>query len=83
MDAGCLRQPKPLPNEAGIRSFPDRPWSGPLDGQDGGESDGGRQHARGVARAMSAGLTRGELAQLETICQKLAWANDTSEVPIP
>jgi DNA-binding MarR family transcriptional regulator len=43
----------------------------------------GRRHARGVARAMTAGLTRGELAQLETICQKLAWANDTSEVPIP
>ena len=43
----------------------------------------GRRHARGVARAMTAGLTRGELAQLETICQKLAWANDTREVPIP
>ena len=43
----------------------------------------GRQHARGVARAMTAGLTRGELAQLETLCRKLAWANDTSEVPIP
>jgi DNA-binding MarR family transcriptional regulator len=43
----------------------------------------GRRHARGVGRAMTAGLTRGELAQLETICQKLAWANDTSEVPIP
>jgi DNA-binding MarR family transcriptional regulator len=43
----------------------------------------GRRHARGVARAMTAGLTHGELAQLETICQKLAWANDTSEVPIP
>jgi DNA-binding MarR family transcriptional regulator len=43
----------------------------------------GRRHARGVARAMTAGLTRGELAQLETICQKLAWANDTNEVPIP
>ena len=43
----------------------------------------GRRHARGVARAMTAGLTRGELAQLETLCQKLAWANDTSEVPIP
>ena len=40
----------------------------------------GRRHARGVARAMTAGLTRGELAQLETICRKLAWANDTSEV---
>ena len=43
----------------------------------------GRRHARGVARAMTAGLTRGELAQLETICRKLAWANDKSEVPIP
>ena len=43
----------------------------------------GRQHARGVARAMTAGLTRGELAQLETICRKLAWANDKNEVPIP
>jgi DNA-binding MarR family transcriptional regulator len=43
----------------------------------------GRRHARGVARAMTAGLTRGELAQLETICQKLAWANDKNEVPIP
>ena len=43
----------------------------------------GRRHARGVARAMTAGLTRGELAQLETICRKLAWANDSSEVPIP
>jgi DNA-binding MarR family transcriptional regulator len=36
----------------------------------------GRRHARGVARAMTAGLTHGELAQLETICRKLAWAND-------
>ena len=43
----------------------------------------GRRHARGVARAMTSGLTRGELAQLRTICRKLAWANDTSEVPIP
>jgi DNA-binding MarR family transcriptional regulator len=43
----------------------------------------GRRHARGVAQAMTAGLTRGELAQLETICRKLAWANDKSEVPIP
>ncbi len=42
----------------------------------------GRRHARGVARAMTAGLTRGELAQLETLCRKLAWANDKSEVPI-
>jgi DNA-binding MarR family transcriptional regulator len=43
----------------------------------------GHRHARGVARAMTAGLTRGELTQLETICRKLAWANETSEVPIP
>ena len=43
----------------------------------------GRRHARGVARAMTAGPTRGELAQLETICRKLAWANDKNEVPIP
>ena len=43
----------------------------------------GRRHARGVARAMTAGLTPAELAQLETACRKLAWANDTSEVLIP
>jgi DNA-binding MarR family transcriptional regulator len=43
----------------------------------------GRRHARGVARAMTAGLTRAELAQLQTICRKLARANDKSEVPIP
>ena len=47
----------------------------------------GRQHARGVARAMTAGLTAAELAQLETICRKLAAApmatTDTSEVLIP
>ena len=42
----------------------------------------GRRHARGVARAMTAGLTRGELAQLETLCQKLAWVNEKSEVLI-
>ena len=36
----------------------------------------GRRHARSVARAMTAGLTRAELAQLETICRKLACAND-------
>ena len=35
----------------------------------------GRRHARGVARAMTAGLSPGELAQLETICLKLAAAN--------
>ena len=47
----------------------------------------GRRHARGVARAMTAGLTAAELAQLETICRKLAAApmatTDTSEVGIP
>jgi DNA-binding MarR family transcriptional regulator len=32
----------------------------------------GRQHARGVAGAMTAGLDPGELRQLETICLKLA-----------
>ena len=32
----------------------------------------GRRHARGVARAMTAELSAGELAQLETICRKLA-----------
>ena len=35
----------------------------------------GRSHARSVARAMTAGLSPGELAQLETICYKLAAAN--------
>ena len=34
----------------------------------------GRRHARGVARAMTAGLSPGELAQLETMCLKLAAA---------
>jgi DNA-binding MarR family transcriptional regulator len=32
----------------------------------------GRRHARSVAHAMTAGLTPGELRQLETICLKLA-----------
>jgi DNA-binding MarR family transcriptional regulator len=32
----------------------------------------GRQHARGVARALTAGLDPGELRQLEAICLKLA-----------
>jgi DNA-binding MarR family transcriptional regulator len=32
----------------------------------------GRRHARGVARALTSRLDRGELAQLETICLKLA-----------
>jgi DNA-binding MarR family transcriptional regulator len=35
----------------------------------------GRRHARGVARAMTAGLSPGELRQLETICLKLAATN--------
>ena len=43
----------------------------------------GRRHARSVARAMTAGLTRAEMAQLEMICRKLACASDTSEVLIP
>ena len=43
----------------------------------------GRRHARGVARAMTAGLSPGELAQLLTLCRKLARANEKSEVPIP
>ena len=43
----------------------------------------GRRHARGVARAMTAGLTAAELVQLETICRKLACASDKSEVLIP
>jgi len=43
----------------------------------------GRRHARGVARAMTAGLNPGELAQLLTLCRKLARANERSEVLIP
>jgi DNA-binding MarR family transcriptional regulator len=50
----------------------------------------GRRHARSVARAMTAGLSAGELAQLETICRKLAGppavpmaVTDHSEVLIP
>jgi len=43
----------------------------------------GRRHARSVARAMTAGLSPGELAQLLTLCRKLAWANDRSGVLIP
>ena len=47
----------------------------------------GRRHARDVARALTARLTSGELAQLETLGQKLAavpmTAHDTPEVPIP
>ena len=34
----------------------------------------GRRHARGVAQAMTAGLSPAELAQLETMCLKLAAA---------
>jgi DNA-binding MarR family transcriptional regulator len=36
----------------------------------------GRQHARGVARAMTTGLDPAELKQLETICLKLARQNE-------
>jgi DNA-binding MarR family transcriptional regulator len=36
----------------------------------------GRQHARGVARAMTAGLDPAELKQLQTICLKLAHQNE-------
>ena len=47
----------------------------------------GRRHARGVARAMTAGLDPAELRQLETICRKLAAAptaaRDHREVLIP
>jgi DNA-binding MarR family transcriptional regulator len=42
----------------------------------------GRRHARGVARALAAGLSPGELRQLETMCLKLARqpaAGDESE----
>jgi DNA-binding MarR family transcriptional regulator len=42
----------------------------------------GRKHARGVARAMTAGLNPGELRQLETICLKLA-AHDQNGDPYP
>ena len=38
----------------------------------------GRQHARSVARGMTAGLSRIELAQLEAICVKLASQSATS-----
>jgi DNA-binding MarR family transcriptional regulator len=40
----------------------------------------GRRHARGVARAMTARLDHGELAQLEAICLKLA---DQPAAPMP
>jgi DNA-binding MarR family transcriptional regulator len=43
----------------------------------------GRQHARSVARSMTAGLSRSELDQLEAICVKLGassnHANDESK----
>jgi DNA-binding MarR family transcriptional regulator len=41
----------------------------------------GRQHARSVARGMTARLSRSELRQLEAICLKLAstTANEESE----
>jgi DNA-binding MarR family transcriptional regulator len=38
----------------------------------GAQRDVGRRHARDVARAMTAGLTRAELGQLRSICLKLA-----------
>jgi DNA-binding MarR family transcriptional regulator len=45
------------------------------------QRDVGRQHARSVARCMTAGLNRAELGQLEAICLKLAstLSNDESE----
>jgi DNA-binding MarR family transcriptional regulator len=39
----------------------------------------GRRHARGVARAMTAGLDPAELRQLQAICLKLAHQNE--EIP--
>lgn len=36
----------------------------------------GRAHARAVARAMTDGLTRDELGELEAICRKLARSDD-------
>jgi DNA-binding MarR family transcriptional regulator len=42
----------------------------------------GREHARSVARAMTAGLDPAELRQLETICLKLA-AHDQNGDPYP
>ena len=38
----------------------------------------GRQHARDVARVMTAGLDPAELRQLETICRKLAHQNEAT-----
>jgi DNA-binding MarR family transcriptional regulator len=40
----------------------------------------GRRHARSVTQAMTAGLTRAEMAQLEIISRKLACASDTREI---
>jgi DNA-binding MarR family transcriptional regulator len=42
----------------------------------------GRQHARDVARAMTAGLDRGELRALQAICGKLARQADSVPVPV-
>jgi len=42
----------------------------------------GRRHARGVARALTAGLDPAELRQLEAICLKLA-RHDEKGVPRP
>ncbi|HKD87796.1 MAG TPA: MarR family transcriptional regulator [Streptosporangiaceae bacterium] len=43
------------------------------------QSQVGRQHARSVARGMTAGLSRSELAQLEAICLKLASTTPNDE----
>jgi DNA-binding MarR family transcriptional regulator len=40
----------------------------------------GRQHARSVARALTAALTRDELAQLEAISRKLARQEDSGHI---
>jgi len=40
----------------------------------------GRQHARSVARALTAALTRDELAQLEAIGRKLARQEDSANI---
>jgi DNA-binding MarR family transcriptional regulator len=41
----------------------------------------GRRHARGVAQAMTAALTPGELRQLTDICAKLARSGDSKVSP--
>ena len=66
------------------RGFVDR-WPDPADGRGvclsltgagrAAQRQVGRRHARGVARAMTV-LDPAELAQLETICQKLARQNE-------